>query len=118
MNVFDEYLLKLEQSLPHISVDELKQWQEDKLDFLLVDVRQADEFHAGHIPGAINLPRPDLEMRIEEFLTTPNQVIVTCCSDRGMAQLVCHGLRDMGLDSSVLIGGFQAWEKADLDNAA
>jgi len=118
MSVFEEYLLKLEQILPHISVEELKQWQEDKLDFILVDVRQTEEFHAGHIPGAINLPRPNLEQHIEELLKTPDQVVVINCSNRGRAQLVCHSLRDMGLDSSVLCGGFQAWMDADMDNAA
>lgn len=118
MSIFEEYLVKLEQNLPHISVDELKQWQEDKLEFILVDVRQAEEFLAGHIPGAINLPRPNLEQHIEERLTTPDQVIVINCSDRGRAQLSCHSLRDMGMDSSVLSGGFQAWMDADIDNAA
>jgi len=109
VRLFDAYLENLEQSLPQLSVAELKQWQEDQLDFILIDVRQADEFVQGHIPGAINIPRPELEASIETILAAPNQVIVVHCTDRGRAQLVCHILRDMGLDSSVLSGGYQAW---------
>lgn len=116
--IFEEYLQTLEQSLPHISVDELKQWQEDQLDFILVDVRQAEEFAEGYIPGAINIPRPRLEANIEAPLTNSKQLIVVNCGSRGRSQLACQGLRDMGLDCSVLIGGYQAWVELETDAAA
>ena len=118
MSVFEEYLQKLEQSLPHISADELKQWQEDKLDFVLVDVRQAEEFAEGYIPGAMNLPRHKLEANIEALLADPKQLIIVHCGSRGRSQLVCHSLRDMGLDCSVLLGGYQAWLELDTEAAA
>ncbi|MDH5183341.1 MAG: rhodanese-like domain-containing protein [Gammaproteobacteria bacterium] len=118
MSVFEEYLQKLEQSLPHISADELKQWQEDQLDFVLVDVRQAEEFAKGYIPGATNIPRPNLEASIETLLANPKQVIIVHCGNRGRSQLVCHSLRDMGLDCSVLLGGYQAWVELETDAAA
>lgn len=118
MNIYEEYLQELEQSLPHISVDELKQWQDDKLDFVLVDVRQEEEFIQGHIPGASNIPRPSLEVNIEAQLANDKQVIVVHCSSRGRSQFVCHSLREMGLDCSVLIGGYQAWVDSETEAAA
>lgn len=86
--MFDVYLQTLEQSLPHISVDELKQWQQDHPDFILVDVRQAEGFAEGYISGAINLPRPRLETNIEAPLANRKQLIVVNGGSRGRSTRV------------------------------
>ena len=39
----------------------------ERTDALLVDVRNADEFAAGHVPGAINIPLPELRRRHDEL---------------------------------------------------
>lgn len=118
MSLFENYLLKLEQDLPHISVDELKQWQEDSLDFILIDVREEKEFLQGHIAGALNIPRHKLEANIEEMLADNQQIIVVNCGSRGRSQLVCQSLKQMGLDCSVVIGGYQAWLELGTEVAA
>lgn len=43
----------------------------------VLDVRSADEFAAGHVPGALNIPLHELEQRIAEF--NPDQDIVAYC---------------------------------------
>lgn len=40
---------------------------------MLIDVREADEFHAGHIPGAVNIPRGILEFKLTNDPTLENR---------------------------------------------
>ena len=47
---------------------------------LLVDVRTADEFAAGHLPGAVNLPVGDLQSRVDELAPKERPVVVYCRS--------------------------------------
>ena len=56
---------------------------------LLLDVREADEFHAGHIPGAINIPRGVLEFKLsnDPALCARELNIVLYCKTSGRAAL-------------------------------
>ncbi len=46
----------------------------------LVDVRTPDEFTAGHIPGAVNIPLQELEHRMRELEPKEQPVVVYCRS--------------------------------------
>lgn len=50
----------------------------DKNTAVFLDVRDADAFIAGHIPGAVNIPLGELEGRSREL--NPNQWIITYCT--------------------------------------
>lgn len=82
---------------------------------VLLDVREADEFHSGHIPGAVNIPRGLLEFR---FSATPELAsrdlnIVLYCKTSGRAALAACALQDMGyLNVQSIAGGFDAWSAA------
>jgi phage shock protein E len=52
---------------------------------LLVDVRTTEEFAAGHIPGAVNIPVQSLEQRLDELGPTTRPVVVYCRSGRRSA---------------------------------
>lgn len=79
----------------------------------VVDVREADEFAQGHIPGALNLPlsrfRPD---RLPE--APGKQLVLNCLGGKrsGMALDQC-GVAQSAVDTH-LAGGFGAWAKAGL----
>jgi rhodanese-related sulfurtransferase len=67
-------------------------------DYVLVDVREVEEFEQGHIPGAVNIPLNDVPARINE-ITTEKPVVLVCSrgSRSGMAAefLEGHGYRDL-----------------------
>ena len=45
-------------------------------DFLLVDIREQNEWDEGHIPGALHIPRGNLESRIERAAPDHSQALV------------------------------------------
>jgi rhodanese-related sulfurtransferase len=82
---------------------------------VLVDVREADEFAAGHLPGAIHASRGMLEFRFSSApeLSSRDLKIVVYCKTGGRAALAACALADMGyLKVKSLAGGFDAWAAA------
>lgn len=80
-------------------------------DAYLLDVREADEWQAGHAPGAHHLPMTELPGRLDE-VPTEGDVVVVCRSGRRSAQVVSY-LMDRGWDNvRNLVGGMQDWAAA------
>ena len=73
----------------------------------LIDVREADEFAAGHLPGAINLPLSDFLERYGE-LDKDKSYHIICQSGARSAQ-ACAFLEEEGYDVTNVTGGTIAW---------
>lgn len=79
---------------------------------VLIDVREADEFAAGHLPGAIHASRGMLEFKLSgnPALSARDLNIVLYCKTSGRAALAACSLHDMGyLNVKSIAGGFDAW---------
>lgn len=80
----------------------------------VLDVRPADEFAIGHLPGALNVPIEMLEQRLTEL--DPNQEIVAYC--RGAYCVLSFeavaALRERGFNVRRLEDGFPEWRAAGL----
>jgi rhodanese-related sulfurtransferase len=82
---------------------------------VLIDVREADEFAAGHLPGAIHASRGMLEFKLSNSpqLSSRDLKIVLYCKTSGRAALAACALHDMGyLQVQSISGGFDAWALA------
>jgi rhodanese-related sulfurtransferase len=82
---------------------------------VLIDVREADEFVAGHIPGAVHASRGMLEFKLSSTpeLSSRDLKIVMYCKTSGRAALAARSLHDMGyLSVTSIEGGFDAWISA------
>jgi rhodanese-related sulfurtransferase len=83
---------------------------------VIVDVRQPDEFATppGHLPGAVNVPLPELADRMADIAARKQSVVLVCKTDRRSAraatELLAAGLRDV----AVLRGGTDGWHRAGL----
>jgi rhodanese-related sulfurtransferase len=79
---------------------------------VLVDVRRPDEFDAGHIPGAVNIPVDDLRQRLRELDASQNIYIYCEAGLRGyLAQRI---LRQHGFENVLnLSGGYQLWRTCE-----
>lgn len=82
---------------------------------VLIDVREADEYAAGHLPGAIHASRGMLEFKLSgnPQLNSRELKIVLYCKTSGRAALAACALQDMGYKQvSSISGGFDAWLEA------
>jgi rhodanese-related sulfurtransferase len=79
---------------------------------VLLDVREADEFAAGHMPGAIHASRGMLEFKLSgtPALAARDLKVVLYCKTSGRAALAAAAMQDMGyLNVRSIAGGFDAW---------
>jgi glyoxylase-like metal-dependent hydrolase (beta-lactamase superfamily II)/rhodanese-related sulfurtransferase len=82
-------------------------------DIVVLDVREKEDFAAGHLPGARHLPRGQLELRVDGELPDPTARIVTYCQLGKISTLAAATLRSMGYHRVVALdGGYAAWAKA------
>ena len=79
--------------------------------FLLLDVRTPDEFAAGHIPGAVNIPHDQVAARLGE-IPKDDEVVLYCRSGR-RAGLAAEVLASRGYTKLAhLKGDMQGWQDA------
>ena len=82
---------------------------------VLIDVREADEFAAGHLPGAVHISRGLLEFKLsgDPELSARDLKMVVYCKTGGRAALAACTLHDMGyLHVKSIAGGFDGWTGA------
>ena len=82
---------------------------------VLVDVREADEFAAGHLAGAVHMSRGMLEFKFSASpaLQARDLNILLYCNTSGRAALAATALQAMGyLNVRSIAGGFDAWVAA------
>lgn len=82
---------------------------------VLLDVREADEYAAGHLPGAVHVSRGLLEFKLSgtPALAARDLKVVLYCKTSGRAALAAAVMQDMGyLDVQSIAGGFDAWVAA------
>lgn len=75
----------------------------------LIDVRETDEFAAGHVPGAVNLPMSTIGEHLDELPDGPFDVI---CQAGGRSARVAEALIARGHDATNVDGGTGAWAQA------
>lgn len=89
----------------------------------IVDVREPAEYAAGHLPGAVNIPRGVLEFEVDGHpavnctrdpaLAHREQPIVLYCRSGGRSALAAEALKRLGFaDARSLAGGYTGWTAA------
>lgn len=78
---------------------------------LFLDVREPEEFRSGHLEGAINLPRGDIEAQISLLAPDKDSLIVAYCAVGHRSAIAADLLQDLGYRNVVsLKGGLKALE--------
>jgi rhodanese-related sulfurtransferase len=76
---------------------------------VILDVREPNEFNLGHLPGAVHIPRGQLENRVEAMIPKTSTVIVYCGGGSRSA-LAADTLQVLGYtDVKSMTGGFRDW---------
>ena len=82
---------------------------------LLIDVREPDEFAAGHAPGSVLIPLGQLSSRLNEIRGYEGKPVVLICRSGQRSARAAEVLVKAGFTSVHNVqGGMLAWEKAAL----
>jgi len=107
---FRQILEEAKSQIMEITVEQVKKDMDAGQEFILLDVRCPDEFDAGHLPKAVNIPRGNMEIIIGRLYPNKNTEIVLYCQMGAGAVLCTKTLMDMGYTNvKALKGAFRAW---------
>ena len=82
---------------------------------VVVDVSEADEFAAGHIVGARNIPVSQLAQRLPETVKNKTVPLILVCARGALAQRCLSQAKSLGYEKAVVLGGgLRAWKDANL----
>ena len=93
---FQELMADARRAVREVSLEALKERREAAPTFTLIDVREGEEYRAGHIPGAVSVPRGFLESRIESVAPDRAAPIVLYCAGGTRSALAARTLLEMG----------------------
>jgi glyoxylase-like metal-dependent hydrolase (beta-lactamase superfamily II)/rhodanese-related sulfurtransferase len=111
-----QLLAEASAMVPFVAMEELAaRVASGALGLTLLDVREKDAFEAGHVAGAIHIPRGQLELRVNDELPDPTARILTCCEFGRISTLAAATLRVLGFrHAAALDGGLKAWRDQGL----
>ncbi|MCY4329904.1 MAG: rhodanese-like domain-containing protein [Endozoicomonadaceae bacterium] len=97
-----------------MDIDDVKQWMDQNIPVVLIDVREESEWHYGYIPGAIHLGKGIIERDIEARYPDHDIQIVLYCGGGFRSALAADNLQKMGYRNVVSMkGGISEWKNAD-----
>jgi rhodanese-related sulfurtransferase len=85
---------------------------------LIIDVREPQEFAAGHVPGAVNIPRGLVEFQIWKQVGFPaepdtNRPVYLQCQNGNRASLAAQSLAELGFtNTTAVVMRFEEWQQA------
>ncbi|HET7129170.1 MAG TPA: molybdopterin-synthase adenylyltransferase MoeB [Gaiellaceae bacterium] len=83
---------------------------------LWVDVREVEEWQQGHLPGAVLVPRGNLESRIERVAPDKSRPVVLYCAVGARSAFAAKSLSELGYaDVHSLAGGIEDWKRDGLE---
>jgi rhodanese-related sulfurtransferase len=82
---------------------------------VVVDVCETEEFAAGHVGGAKNVPVGQLEQRLPEVVKNKTVPLILVCASGARANRALGVAKKLGYDKAqVLAGGMKSWKEANL----
>lgn len=114
MPEFKQLVDEVKREVREVSADSLRQMKAGGEDFSLIDVREAEEWQKGTIPGAQTIARGMLELNIDQVTTDKDRRIVLYCGGGGRSALAAYMLQRMGFRNVLsLAGGYNGWKSSE-----
>lgn len=98
-----------EMNYTSITMEEAREIFATDGDYIILDVRRADEFAAGHIPGAINVANENIADTQPAELPDKDQVIYVYCRSGNRSKQASAKLAAMGYTNIIEFGGIIDW---------
>jgi molybdopterin/thiamine biosynthesis adenylyltransferase/rhodanese-related sulfurtransferase len=109
MATYRELLAQVREEIDEVGAAEAR---ERRGDALFIDVREREEWEEGVIPGAVHVPRGQLESRIEGLVPDHAREIVLYCSGGSRSAFAAKALGELGYENVTnMTGGFTDWKR-------
>ena len=96
-------------SYRQITMEEAVTVMAQETDYIILDVRRADEFASGHIPGAINVANESIGTAEIPELPDKDRLILVYCRSGNRSKQAAQKLADLGYTNIVEFGGILDW---------
>ena len=93
----------------NITVEDAKSIMDSEEGYIILDVREQDEYDAGHIPGAILIPYTQIEEKANEMLPDKDQLILVYCRSGRRSKIAAQSLAELGYVNVKEFGGIIDW---------
>ena len=93
----------------NITAEEAKQIMDTEEGYIILDVREQDEYDAGHIPNAVLLPLDDIKAKAHVVLPDKDQLILVYCRSGRRSKLAAEALAELGYTNIKEFGGILDW---------
>jgi rhodanese-related sulfurtransferase len=111
---FEKVCEEARKRIKEISVQNVKKELGAKQDFILIDVREDNEWHDGHIPEAIHLGKGIIERDIEERIPNKSSNLILYCGGGYRSALAAESIHRMGYENvQSMAGGIRTWKEHD-----
>jgi rhodanese-related sulfurtransferase len=112
---FLKLVQEAKKKIKETNVAEVKRRREAGEKFILVDVREDNEWTKGHIPGAVHMGRGVIERDIEASIPDTGTKLILYCGGGFRSALVAENLQKMGYTNvESMDGGWRGWVEAGL----
>jgi sulfur-carrier protein adenylyltransferase/sulfurtransferase len=109
---YREHLAAVKAGITEISAREAAARLAEEPRPVLIDVRERDEYEQGFIPGAVHIPRGNLESRIDNAAGDRSQPVIIYCAQGNRSAYAAKTLEELGFEDVVsLRGGFSDWKQ-------
>lgn len=92
-----------------VTAEEAMELMEDEEDYIILDVRTAEEYAARHIPGAVLVPNETIGDKAPDELPDKKQLILVYCRSGNRSKQASQKLADLGYTNIVEFGGINTW---------
>ena len=93
----------------NITAEEAKEIMDTEEGYIILDVREQDEYDAGHISGAILIPFTQIEAKANEMLPDKDQLILVYCRSGRRSKIAAEALAELGYTNIKEFGGILDW---------
>ena len=93
-----------------ITMSEAVEMMASESDYIILDVRRPDEFSAGHIPNAVNIPHESIGADEIDELPDKDRLILVYCRSGNRSKQASEKLVRLGYTNIVEFGGILDWK--------
>ena len=92
-----------------ITAEKAKEIMDSQSDYIILDVREQDEFDEGHIPNAILIPYTQINQQAPEKLPDKDRLILVYCRSGRRSKIAAESLVGLGYTNVKEYGGIIDW---------